>query len=136
MDPQAYTIIENDEVDLLALRRCLADSRLALRKQVSIRDAGYGEEYENYVQKHAYRQIASTAAMELVRFDGKKFDPKTEITTYAWSFYGLHPETAEQMIRALDFLLDRFGHSFVAPQRAERHSPKTVRNKESKDDNG
>lgn len=128
MDPQSFTIHENDEVDLMALRRCFADSKLAVRKSVSLREMPPSEEYESYLWRYGHEALTRAASKECVRFDGKHNDEKTQMRTYAWSLYSIHPDTAEDMIRAIDFLIERVGPRFNTPSRAVRHEPKIKRN--------
>ena len=132
MNPQAFTIHENDEVDLVALRRCFADSKLSVRKRVMFREFG-GPEHEAYLAKHAHEMLTRAASAECVRFDGKEDNEKGQTRTYAWSLYSIHPDTAEDMIRAIDFLIDRFGPRFKAPTRAVKHAPQIKRNAKGDD---
>lgn len=115
---------ETDEVDLVAIRRAIITSRFIAEQSVP-------QEFtertpSDYVMKLGAETTARAMSREIVRLDGHRNGDLAR--TYQFSAYGIHPDTAEQIIAALDYLIQRQGPRLKFPTKAQRHAPEVKRN--------
>ena len=136
-------IFDRDEVDLLALRRVMREAEIRVSDTCDAElEDGYQREMDRAIDKRAAYTAGEVAARDCLRFDGQVpapdgFGIRKE---RRYSMYAMHPDTAEQVIKAMEFLIERFGARFLVPTRPTRIVAKTVRNdtglSEAKGDGG
>jgi len=131
MDDVMRTIMENDEVDLSALIRTLREA------QIRVSDIGEAalerdvqQAQDRAMDRRAMETAGGIAARDCVRFEGQV--PVSSSYRVAkerrYSMYAMHPDTAEQVIKALEALREQFGPTYRIPVRPRRYSASTVRN--------
>lgn len=134
MSDELRRIIENDEVDLGALLRTLREAEIRVSDTC---EAGLDPEFQAAQDRALDRRAADTAggiaARDCLRFEGQVPAPSEyrNAKERRYSMYAMHPDTAEQVIKALEALREQFGPTYRIPLRAKRYSATTVRNTES-----
>lgn len=126
-------IMDEDSVDLAALRFALRQSEVRVTEivQSDLPDV-VQREMDLSLDRKAERTIGAIAAEGCMRFDGETVASSAhrEAKRRHYSMYALHPETAEQIIAALEELMKSVGPRYRIPTRARTHTAKTVRNTE------
>ena len=129
-DEIPFRHLDSDEVDLIALRHVLREAQIVV---VETCDDAVQPEYQEAIDRTADRQGTATcgriAAQSCVKYEGQKSvrsDYRAE-KQRRYTMYAMHPDTAEQAIKAIELLIERFGPRFLAPTRATKIAPRTVR---------
>lgn len=130
-DDLTKLIRDTDEVDLLGVLRVLREAQVratvtgAAGLSRDVQDA-----QDRALDRDGARALGDIAARDCARFEGERptRSEYRDAKERSYSMYALHPNTAEQIIKAIEFLLERFGRSVRAPTRPTRIEPKTVRN--------
>ena len=144
-DVPRMRIFDRDEVDLLALRRVMREAQIRVSDTCAAElEDGYQREMDRAIDERAAYTAGKLAARDCLRFEGQAPNPALDgfgvRKERRYSMYAMHPDTAEQVIKALEFLIERFGSRFQAPTRPTRIVAKTVRNdtglSEAKGDGG
>lgn len=127
----SFRFDSTDEVDLTALRYALLEAKIAVREFAEdVPDEGFREARLKAIDNRARSHCARIAADACVRFEGEipnKLNHQPG-TTRQYAMYAMHPDTAEQIIAAVEFLIKRQGPRLRFHTEPQRHAPKTVRN--------
>ena len=131
MDEPGFRIIDTDEIDLLALRLVLREAEIRVTENVEdlVNQDAQGE-VDRHTDKRAAAQLGRIAADDCWRFNGEKRITSNyrQAKERRYSMYAMHPDTAEQVIKAIEFLIERQGTRLRFPTRPTRHAPETKRN--------
>lgn len=128
-----YSIRDEDIIDLAALRFALREAEIRVSEtcaaDLTPRDAQ--KLLDQSLDNRGAAAAGSIAAENCVRFEGEKAvgSPYRAAKQRVYSMYALHPDTAEQIIEALEALMKSVGPRYRIPTRAREHTAKTVRNR-------
>lgn len=124
-------IMDEDTIDLAALRFVFREAEIRVR-EVGPDDmpSAVQPEMDRDMDRRATRAAGAMAAEGCVRFDGEKVatSPDRSVKQRLYSMYALHPDTAEQIIQALEALMESVGPRYRIPTRARHYTAKTKRN--------
>lgn len=126
-----HRILDTDEVDLLALRRVLREAELrATERTEDVTNEDAVREIALAADRRVSGQLGRLAAEGCARFDGEQrvSSEYRMAKERRYSMYAMHPDTAEQVIKALEFLIERQGPRLRFRTRPCRIETKTVRN--------
>jgi len=127
-----FRLDDTDEVDLAALRYALLEAKVVVREFAEDvpSDEGFREVQLKAIDRRARSNCARIAADDCVRFEGAVPNKLNHHpgTTRQYAMYAMHPDTAEQIIAAVEFLIKRQGPRLRFHTEPQRHAPKTVRN--------
>lgn len=124
-------IYDNDEVDLSALIRTLREAEIRVSdKGPSDLDRDVQREQDRSMDRRAEATAGGIAASACLRFDGQvpAASEYRAAKERRYSMYAMHPDTAEQIIRALEAIRESVGPRYRMPIRSRRLTAQTVRN--------
>lgn len=130
-DVPEYRFVDNDEVDLLAIRRVLHEAELRVIEHVEdLEHKDAQRDVDRHTDRRASDHLGRLAAEACWRFEGEKRITSTyrQAKERRYAMYAMHPDTAEQMLKAIEFLIERQGPRLRFHTRPTRMEPKTVRN--------
>ena len=124
-------IMNEDTIDLIALRFVLREAELRVREtgpcdlEPSVQEA-----QDRAFDRRAANVAGGNAARDCLRFDGEtpaasEFRPAK---SRCYSMYAMHPDTAEQVIKALEALIESVGPRYRIPTRARHYTANATRN--------
>jgi len=125
-------VIDKDEINLLAIKRVLQEAQIRVSDKCEVlvhREAQY--DVDAATDRRAQNTAGNIAAQECMRFEGEARIESSyrQAKERRYSMYAMHPDTAEQLLKAVDMLIERSGPRLQFYSRATSVAPKTVRNK-------
>lgn len=130
-DETGFRIIDTDEIDLAALRFVLREAEFRYRTIIErTLPSSVQAEYDRATDRDAAHAIGRLTGEACVRFEGEKAVTSNyrEAKERVYAMYALHPDTAEQVLAAIEFLIKHQGPRLRFHTRPTRHEPKTTRN--------
>lgn len=126
-------IRDEDVIDLAALRLVLREAELRQTTELELSSNEDGERHQReFADRKAHDVLGRIAAEACVRLDGEIPSAKHPfLVTRRHSMYALHPDTAEQVIKALEALMESVGPLYRIPTRPRRFTAETKRNSKS-----
>lgn len=124
-------IMDEDSIDLAALRFVLREAEIRMRETCEAdlpRDVQQAQDQK--CDERAQKHVGAIAARDRLRFDGEtSASPEHRAAKHRhYSMYALHPDTAEQIMKALEAIMESVGPRYRIPTRPRTFSAKTVRN--------
>src|SRR5690606_14761555 len=121
-------IIDEDTIDLAALRFVLREAEIRVRETCpSDLDRSVQQEQDRSVDRRAENTAGAIAARDCLKFNGETAAASAfrAAKHRHYSMYALHPDTAEQVIKALEALMESVGPRYRMHTRPKTYAAKT-----------